>query len=60
MIDLHLYAVKLFGCVAAQFSMPLDIARMADAIKQRRPFSNILCGGRETRLAAGDHTGGAV
>lgn len=44
MIDLHLYAVKLFGCVAAQFSMPLDIARMADAIKQRRPFSNIYVG----------------
>jgi hypothetical protein len=44
MIDLHLYAVKLFGCVAAEFEIPMDIGGMANAIKKRRPYPRIYLG----------------
>lgn len=51
MLNLHLYAVKLFGCVAAEFSIPLDIAGMADAINLKRPYQNVYLGlGRRTWL----------
>ncbi|MFZ3018909.1 MAG: hypothetical protein WA056_10690 [Gallionella sp.] len=53
MLNLHLYAVKLFGCVAAEFSIPLDIAEMADAISHRRPYPNIYVGlGKRTWLTS--------
>jgi hypothetical protein len=52
-LNLHLYVVKLFGCVAAEFSIPLDIAGMAEAIKHRRPYPNIYMGvGRRTWLTS--------
>lgn len=44
MLNLHLYAVKLFGCVAAEFSVPLDLVGMADAIKHMRPYQNVYFG----------------
>jgi hypothetical protein len=50
-LNLHLYAVKLFGCVAAEFSIPLDLARMADAIARRQPNPNVYVGlGKRTWL----------
>lgn len=51
MVNLHLYAVKLFGCVAAAFSIPLDLAGMGNAILQRQPYSNVNMGlGKKTWL----------
>lgn len=53
MLNLHLYAVKLFGCVATEFSIPLDVAGMADAITHRKPYPNIYVGlGKRTWLAS--------
>lgn len=51
MLNLHLYAVKLFGCVAAEFAIPLDLAGMANAVTRKEPYSNIYVGlGRRTWL----------
>ncbi|MFM0644528.1 hypothetical protein PQR14_09360 [Paraburkholderia bryophila] len=51
MLNLHLYAVKLFGCVAAEHSIPLDLSGMADAIKHRRPYRKVYLGlGKRTWL----------
>ena len=51
MLDLHLYAVKLFGCVAANFSIPVDLAGMASSIKLRHAYPNIYLGiGRRNGL----------
>jgi hypothetical protein len=51
MIDLHLYVVKMFGCVAADFEIPVDVNGMAEAIRQRRPYPNVYLGvGKRTWL----------
>ena len=41
LLDLHLYAVKLFGCVAAEFSIPLDLEGLSHAIRHRQPHRDI-------------------
>lgn len=51
LLNLHLYAVKLFGCVAAESSIPLDLAGMADAITHSQPYPNVYLGlGKRTWL----------
>lgn len=57
-VNLHLYVVKLFGCVAASFSIPLDIVGMADAIKHGRPYQNVYIGvGKQTWLPSAKFAG---
>ena len=43
-LNFHLYAVKLFGCVAAGFSIPLDLIGMADSILRQRTYPHIYVG----------------
>lgn len=44
MLNLHLYFVKLFGCVAAEKSIPVDISGMSDSIIGKQPYPNIYVG----------------
>ena len=38
MVNVHLYAVKLIGCVAAKFDLNVDMSGLADAIKSGKPY----------------------
>lgn len=44
MLNLHLYFMKLFGCVAAGKSIPVDISGMSDSIMRKQPYPNIYVG----------------
>ncbi len=44
MIDLHLYAVKLMGCISALYGLKIDMGGLANAIKQRKPYPWVFFG----------------
>jgi hypothetical protein len=50
MLQLHLYFVKLFGCVISAMSAPLNIGSFAEAIN-RRHASQRICGPWQAKLA---------
>lgn len=51
MIDLHLYAVKLMGCISALYGLKIDMRGLANAIKQRKPYPWVFLGvGKRTWL----------
>lgn len=44
MLQLHLYFVKLFGCVISAMSAPLNIGSFAEAINRRHAHPNVYVG----------------
>lgn len=44
MIDLHLYVVKIMGCVAASQHLNIDMFGLSDAIMRRRPYPWVFFG----------------
>lgn len=43
-IDMHLYFVKIFGCLIAEHDIPIDIAPLATSLLNRIPHKNIHIG----------------
>ena len=41
MLDVHLFFLKLFGCLIADNAIPLDIRQFADAILNETPHPNV-------------------
>ena len=38
MVNVHLYAVNLIGCVVAKFDLKVDMSGLADVIKSGKPY----------------------
>lgn len=41
LLDVHLYFVKLFGCMIIEYSIPIDIDRFSKALQKRTAYSDI-------------------
>ena len=44
MVDLHLYAVKIMGCISALYGLKIDMGGLANAVKHRKPYPWVFFG----------------